>query len=89
MPAKKSAKKQSDRYSDVLNRNNLHTLFRYEKPSPEHEAQYTAIRAGLYTLANVILTNTPICPGQQTALRKMTDVWNALDTSDMWNRIEK
>lgn len=61
------------RYSSLITRDNLHTIFTYHAPSPEQQEQYTLLRKAAYDFANTILALTPVCADQQAALRKLRE----------------
>lgn len=57
----------------MINRDNLHELFKYHEPTPAKTDSYQALRKAAYDFANAILAHTPVCADQQAALRHVRD----------------
>jgi hypothetical protein len=51
----------------------LDNWFTYHQPTPEQQRQYLAIREAGKTFAAVILAQTPSCPDQTVAIRKVRE----------------
>lgn len=56
----------------IINRDNLHVLFR-DKPATVQFLNYRRLRDAAYAFANAILARTPLSEEQQTALLNVRD----------------
>jgi hypothetical protein len=56
-----------------LNRDQIDDLFSYHAPEPGQPEKYTAIREAAKQFAHVLIANTPQCPDQTVAIRKLRE----------------
>jgi len=57
----------------MLTESTLNQMFTYHPPTEEQKGQYQAIRAAGREMAAVIMQNTPACPDQTVAIRKLRE----------------
>ena len=56
-----------------INRSDLEEIFTYHPPNPVQTEQYNRIRTAAKEFAEILLDNTPLCPDQTGAIRRLRE----------------